>query len=201
MIPDPGQTHAFQPLTPNERPIVVRRATRLIVRTGAGGSVRIFLQHDSDPGAGMEWWMTPGGGLDDDETFQAAGVRELFEETGWTVGLDDLVGPVAHRIVAHGYSDKVLVQEEQFFLVDIDTPLPVDNSGFTAVEVATILGEGWFTAQQLENLRVFPADITRFFAADKDTFVEYGEVDESIIALDERFVPGFIPQLLDTITP
>jgi 8-oxo-dGTP pyrophosphatase MutT (NUDIX family) len=145
--------------------------------------------------------MTPGGGLDGDESFAAAGVRELYEETGWMVTAADLVGPVAHRIVTHGYSDEVLVQQEQFFLIDLDAPRPVDKSGFTAEEQITQLGEGWFTAADLATINVYPADIARFLSADADTFVEYGEQDESIVALDGRFVPGFVAQLFERHLP
>jgi 8-oxo-dGTP pyrophosphatase MutT (NUDIX family) len=35
--------------------------------------------------AGMSYWATPGGGLKGDESFEAAAVRELYEETGLDV--------------------------------------------------------------------------------------------------------------------
>jgi 8-oxo-dGTP pyrophosphatase MutT (NUDIX family) len=171
---------------------VVRRATRLIVKTNE----RIFLEHDSDPGAHATWWMTPGGGVDGDETFAAAGIRELFEETGWVIQPDDLIGPVAHRVVTHGYSDEVLVQEEQFFVVNFDAPRKIDTSGFTAEEQVTMLGAAWFTTDELANINVYPPDIFRFLTTNETPFIEYGLIDESIVSLDERFVPGFVEQLL-----
>jgi 8-oxo-dGTP pyrophosphatase MutT (NUDIX family) len=173
-------------LPPTERPIVRRKAARIIVRC----QDKVFLEHDSDPGAGVTWWMTPGGGLDGDETYAQAAVRELFEETGWVITEADLVGPVAHRFVSHGYSDEVLTQDEQFFVVYLPEFLEAETSGFTDEELRTMHGSGWFTVAELSDIRVFPADITRFLGEKLPEFVEYGDVDESIIALDERFGQG-----------
>jgi 8-oxo-dGTP pyrophosphatase MutT (NUDIX family) len=135
--------------------------------------------------------MTPGGGLDGDETYEQAAVRELFEETGWRICEDDLIGPVAHRRVSHGYSDEVLTQEEQFFVVDLPERQEADTSGFTEEELRTMRGSGWFSLTDLADMDVFPADIARFVSVPLPEFVEYGDVDESIVPLDERFTQSF----------
>ncbi|MDR0836618.1 MAG: NUDIX domain-containing protein [Propionibacteriaceae bacterium] len=179
----PGQDREYRMLPATERPIVRRKAARIIVRC----QDRVFLEHDSDPGAGVTWWMTPGGGLDGDETYAQAAVRELFEETGWTITEADLVGPVAHRYVSHGYSDEVLTQDEQFFVLHLSELLDADTSGFTEEELRTMHGSGWFTVAELSAMQVFPADIARFLGDELPPFVEYGNVDESIVPLDERF--------------
>ena len=41
--------------------------------------------HKTGPMAGQDFWATPGGGVEDDESFAEAAIRELREETGIVV--------------------------------------------------------------------------------------------------------------------
>ncbi|MPV36945.1 NUDIX domain-containing protein [Georgenia subflava] len=51
---------------------------------------RILLAHWA--GANGAGWTLPGGGMEPGETPQETAVREVLEETGFTVTLDDLLG-------------------------------------------------------------------------------------------------------------
>ncbi len=89
---------------------------------------RVLLASDCDPGIpGSQWWVTPGGGLDIGESFAQAAARELAEETGLLVDPGDFFGPVARRVVHHGYSDQVLVQREDFFVLDLPARYEPDS--------------------------------------------------------------------------
>ena len=101
---------------PPQRRVRRRQAARVVVRAEG----RVLLASDCDPGIpGSQWWVTPGGGLDIGESFAQAAARELAEETGLLVDPGDFFGPVARRVVHHGYSDQVLVQREDFFVLDL----------------------------------------------------------------------------------
>ncbi len=72
-MPDPAEADLDPPL-----PIVERPSTRLLILDETGS---ILLFRASTP-AGMWLWFPPGGGLEPGETYEDAGARELWEETG-----------------------------------------------------------------------------------------------------------------------
>jgi ADP-ribose pyrophosphatase YjhB (NUDIX family) len=120
----------------------------------------VFLWHDSDPGAAgrPSFWITAGGGVDPGESDQEAARREVVEETGIRLALDELVGPLAERVVLHGYSDLVVTQEEVFFAARVEHRDP-DHAGHTVDEQASIHGHRWWTVEELAGSGelVFPA--------------------------------------------
>jgi len=60
--------------------------TPLMLVINPSQQVLLFhFQHKGDALDGQSHWATPGGGLEPGESFEAAAVRELFEETGLTV--------------------------------------------------------------------------------------------------------------------
>lgn len=125
----------------------VRRATVRVLLLDDQERMLLFL--DSDPGVpGSSWWITPGGGIDPDESELEAVVRELAEETGLDVEVEVIRGPVARRNVLHGYSDQVVVQKDAFYVVRVPA-FDVDTSGHTAEEQTTMLGSRWWTRGEL----------------------------------------------------
>lgn len=165
----------------DSRPFRTRRATRLVVVNRG----RTLLFRDTDPGVpGSSWWTTPGGGLDPGEDWRAAGVRELREETGYDVDADQLLGPVAHRTVVHGYSDRVTEQEEMFFVVhvgDEDADHGISTAGHTPSERQRIVEHAWIARDDLAALTVWPREVSRLMDADPAELLELGRVEESTV--------------------
>ncbi|MDR1236900.1 MAG: NUDIX domain-containing protein [Propionibacteriaceae bacterium] len=169
-------------------PALRRRHRRQAVRVIVSDGTAVLLLADSDPGKpGSQWWVTPGGGIDVGESPEAAAVRELFEEVGLVAAVEDLVGPVARRLVIHGYSDHILEQSETFYLLRT-ARFEADDSGHTEIERATLLGYDWITITDLGNLDIplWPANLTEMLAhADHcGSPLELGTVEESTVPVE-----------------
>jgi 8-oxo-dGTP pyrophosphatase MutT (NUDIX family) len=76
--------------------------------------------HEAHPDM-LIYWLTPGGGVEPNESHEEAARRELWEETGLTV--DPLGPPVWHheRVLLMPRSGPILLQE-QFFVAQLIEP-------------------------------------------------------------------------------
>ncbi|MBT2378248.1 DNA mismatch repair protein MutT [Streptomyces sp. CB00316] len=131
----------------------VRRVARVVL---LDPDDRILLLHGHEPGdLDDDWWFTPGGGLEGDETHDEAARRELAEETGIT---DIELGPVLwKRICSFPFDGRRWDQDEWYFLART-AQTATDPQGLTELESRSVAGLRWWTSAELLAARetVYP---------------------------------------------
>ncbi|MCA9802218.1 MAG: NUDIX domain-containing protein [Cyanobacteria bacterium HKST-UBA02] len=109
--------------------------------------------------AGSIFWATPGGAVDEGETFEEAAVRELFEETG--IKIDSVNEHIAEREFILPMSDgqKVLAKE-RFYVVRVEEVV-LSNENYTEEEHQVMTEHRWWHHEELRitSDTVFPEDL------------------------------------------
>ena len=141
---------------------IERYGARVLLLDGEG---RLLLVRGHDPHQpDRSFWFTPGGGVEGSETFPEAAVRELAEETGYVLSVDELVGPVWRRTAVFDFASRPYTQHEEIFvgrLADAERR-PRGEAEFTEDEHEALDEFAWMSqaAVAAEELEVFP-DILR----------------------------------------
>ena len=115
------------------------RATAIIIRNG-----KLLLIHRQKPG--RDYYILPGGGVELEESFEEACIREVKEETG----LDVLALRLASRYIT-------FEKEENYYVTEVTPGEPVlggNEAQRTSPENSYSFI--WVDAAQLENLNLLP---------------------------------------------
>lgn len=183
---EPFRTRDFRPVEPGLRPRRLREAARVVILAQDS----ILMLADTDPGIpGSRWWTTPGGGIDPGEIPAEAAAREVFEETGRATGASELLGPVAIRSVVHGFSDQILAQREEFFILRLAQPFVPSQDGFTPEEQITLDGWSWLAVSELDGVAepIWPANLRDLIElADQPQRwpLQLGDIEESTLPVN-----------------
>ncbi len=118
----------------------IRPAARALIIDGAD---RVLLFRAVLPGR-EPWWFAPGGALDESETYEAALVREVMEETGLVVNAADIGQVVWTRDYPFEWQGVVERHLEQFFVIRVPTH-DVDSSGFESGATTVMREWRWWS--------------------------------------------------------
>lgn len=123
-----------------------RLSARLLVVDPAE---RVLLVPVRDPVDGREWWETPGGGVDPDESVVAAAVRETREETGYLID-PPVVGPLIWRgAVRYSWLGVRRLSRQMIYRVDL-ADMPVRVARALVDDELGALGEPrWLSADEV----------------------------------------------------
>ncbi len=119
------------------------RAAAIIVQ----GDAVLLVQHHQ-PGTSVVWWVPPGGGRQESETLCECVLREVFEETGLSVELGDIVYVrefIAPEIDQHNF--------EFFFMANSFTGTPTMKNVLAA---DNILDVQFVPRREMANIIVYP---------------------------------------------
>jgi 8-oxo-dGTP pyrophosphatase MutT (NUDIX family) len=122
----------------------LRRVARGVLLDPQARSLRLH-GHEPDDRAD-DWWFTPGGGLEGDETRAQAALRELAEETGIT---DVDLGPVLwQRRCSFPFAGRRWDQDEWYYLART-TQTATAAQSLTDLERRSVAGARWWTCREL----------------------------------------------------
>lgn len=128
-----------------------RKSARLLVISPSRDVLLFKFLHKEGALAGRNYWATPGGGLEEGETFHAAAIRELREETG--IQVNAVIGPVADRRFSMLLpSGETVFAVEQYFIVHAQNQT-VSNSEWTLHETQVMADHHWWSAHELRSTK------------------------------------------------
>ncbi|MEU8589625.1 NUDIX hydrolase [Streptomyces sp. NPDC048664] len=121
-----------------------RRVARVVLLDAEN---RILLLHGHEPDDPTDdWWFTPGGGVEGEESREQAALRELAEETGVT---EVDLGPVLwRRRCSFPFAGRRWDQDEWYFLART-AQTATTPGGLTELERRSVAGARWWTCGEL----------------------------------------------------
>lgn len=131
------------------------RPTARVVLFNPRGEIFLLLTH-FDPEVGLPpRWLTPGGGIEVGETAAQAASRELFEETGLKVAVEDLGEPIWRTEGRWDWTDgNHHTFSDEFFQVKVEG-FELDDSGWTPEEHRDVLEHRWWNLDELRGSQEF----------------------------------------------
>ncbi len=124
--------------------VTLRLAARVLLCDTAGRILMFKMQFE-----GRQFWIAPGGGLNDSETYEDAAVRELWEETGLQVECDSLKC-VWLRSHTFEFQGRLIEQQERYFLLRCEDGPELTDANMEDYERNDLVEHRWWSAGEIE---------------------------------------------------
>lgn len=141
-----------------------RLASRILLISLSNRMLLFKIRYRTGALAGMCYWATPGGKLRADESYEAAAIRELYEETGIEVQ------SVGHCLVHKEFpwvmpDGEQLLAVEHYFVVRVHD-VQLSNASWSDQEREVVCEARWWSEEELAACleSVFPPDLSSLFA-------------------------------------
>jgi len=138
-----------------------RPSSRLLVLDAHNRVLLFRFENKRGPLAGQVFWATPGGAVEQGETFEAAARREMFEETGLQV--EDVGPQVGQRTASFQLATgEMVTADERFFAVRPIT-LQISNEHWTELEREVMTEHRWWSQVELGSAgeQVWPENLAQ----------------------------------------
>lgn len=141
-----------------------RPAARLLVLDPAGRVLLFRFAHPGGVPATSDYWATPGGGVDEGETFAEAAKRELYEETGIVAPITELAG-VEREFRMQMLDGEMVLAQERYFAVRVDSQV-LSTEHWTELEKQIMTEHRWWSMDELRDTTelVFPPNLAALCA-------------------------------------
>ena len=141
-----------------------RPSARLLLLDTAGRVLLFRFVHLTGPMAGREYWATPGGALEEGETFEQAAIRELQEETG--IRTTDVGREIARRQFELQLPDGERVSADERYFAVRTPETAISREGWTEVEKGLMTCHRWWSLDDLSRTSetVFPEDLVEMLS-------------------------------------
>ncbi len=126
-----------------------RPSSRLLILDQSKRLLLFRFVHTQGALAGRDYWATPGGALEEGESFAAAAIRELFEETGLRI---DSVGQIVaqQEFELQLTNGERVIADERFFVVHVSEQA-LSREHWTPAEMEVITDHRWWTMEELRT--------------------------------------------------
>jgi ADP-ribose pyrophosphatase YjhB (NUDIX family) len=136
-----------------------RPSARLLVLNDEQHVLLFRFEHKDGPLSGQVFWATPGGGLDEGESYEDAARRELYEEVGMEIEHPGL--QVAQRTAIFALPDGAMVEADERYFVVSAGGHAVSDSNWTELERDVMAAHRWWSHAELQSTaeQVWPDDL------------------------------------------